>query len=321
MSLTHNLIGEYVSPDKVPGLYETRQMRGAMKDLPGFQSLLADLQTPVFGIAAPHLYNTGAGKLSTPYKQAVALDQGFGSTEAQTTGDCVSHATRNAATLDYSVDVLAGRTEYIGRLATENIYGARGHGGQGASCSTLARYVWANGKGGLLVRKKHGEGRNSVDLSVYNSRTGHNWGRSGTPSWLNKIAAEHPVETVSNVRSIEEARDALANGYGISVCSGYGFSSKRDSNGVSQKKGGWGHAMAWIACDDTDWAHKNYGGMLFLIQNSWGRWNGGPKRHDQPDGSFWITEKVARAMLRNGGAWVVSGVEGFRRRHLSNMLI
>ena len=73
--------------------------------------------------------------------------------------------------------------------------------------------------------------------------------------------------------------------------------------------------MAWIACDDTKKVHRE---TLFLVQNSWGRWNSGPKTHEQPDGSFWIRESDARAMLASRGSWVFSDVDGFPARQLPN---
>lgn len=73
--------------------------------------------------------------------------------------------------------------------------------------------------------------------------------------------------------------------------------------------------MSWIACDDTRERHKE---TLFLIQNSWGKWNSGPKIHGQPDGSFWVREKDARGMLAQKGAWVFSDVDGFPARELPN---
>ena len=45
-----------------------------------------------------------------------------------------------------------------------------------------------------------------------------------------------------------------------------------------------------------------------------GVWNGGPKRLDQPDGSFWIRERDAAGMLSQNGAWVLSDVDGFPPR-------
>ena len=69
--------------------------------------------------------------------------------------------------------------------------------------------------------------------------------------------------------------------------------------------------MSWISMDDS---HEIYNETLFLIQNSWGVFNGGPKRFDQPEGSFWIREKDAAGMLRQNGAWVFSDVNGFPPR-------
>ena len=71
--------------------------------------------------------------------------------------------------------------------------------------------------------------------------------------------------------------------------------------------------MAWIACDDT---HERFKETLFLIQNSWGKWNNGPKVHGQPEGSFWVREKDARGMLSSGGGWVFSDVDGFPARKI-----
>jgi hypothetical protein len=69
--------------------------------------------------------------------------------------------------------------------------------------------------------------------------------------------------------------------------------------------------MAWVAMDDS---HEIYKETLFLIQNSWGAFNSGPKRFDQPDGSFWIRERDAAGMLNQNGAWAFSDVDGFPPR-------
>jgi hypothetical protein len=270
--------------------------------------------------ANPRLAELGAGKLSLSFLAILKLDSGFGSTEAQTTGDCVAHATRNAGSIDYALDVLFGETEFEGRFASENIYGARGHSGQGANCSTLAKYVSPQGPGGFLTRKKYKSGSNSIDLSVYKSSIGHNWGRTGTPDWLNRIADDNKAMSIYRATNLDMARDTIAAGYGLSCCSGYGFSNQRNGDGVANRQGSWSHAMAWIACDDTEWAHDNYGGPLFLVQNSWGRWNSGGKRHNQPDGSFWIKSKDADLIIRSGASYAVCAIEGIDRIHPVNEL-
>lgn len=283
---------------------------GAICDPEATEKLLSELPMPLFGDASTPLFGSGDGKLSTPFKAILKFVPNFGSTERQTVGDCVSHATRNAVDITRAVEILVNKEkeDFVARGATEAIYGSRGHSGEGMTCSGAARFV--NKNGGILLRQKY----DKYDLSVYNGRLGASWGSSGTPRELVEIGKKNQVQTVSVVRSIQEAKDALANGYALSVCSNYGFSSKRDENGIARRQGSWGHAMAWIACDDTK---TRLNETLFLIQNSWGVWNAGPKVNDQPDGSFWIREEDAAGMLAQEGAWVFSNVQGFPPRKLT----
>ena len=275
-------------------------------DMADVDKLLGELKHPVFGAAAYDLYGSGEGKLALLYKAIQKHDPSFGYDERQTTGDCVSHSTRNAVDVTRCHEILNGESEaWVARGAVEAIYGSRGHGGQGMSCSVAARFVHKNG--GILLRKDYG----FVDLSKYDSKIGTRWGRTGVPSEVKNEGKKHQVTTISNIRTVEEARDAIANGYAISVCSGYGFSSRRNKDGIASRSGSWSHAMSWVAMDDTREIHNE---TLFLVQNSWGVWNGGGKRYDQPDGSFWIREKDARGMLSGGGAWVFSDVDGFPAR-------
>jgi C1A family cysteine protease len=295
----------FKSPRSILNFYK-QGFIGAVCDELDVKKLLGELPMPVFGAAAYDLWGSGEGKLSLPFKCLLEFDPGFGPAERQTTGDCVSHSTRNAIDITRAVEIKNGENEeWVARGATEAIYQSRGHKQQGMTCSGATRYVYENG--GILVRKNYGD----VDLSVYNSGLGAN---HRIPNSIYKTEAQkHQVKTVSNVRTVEEARDALANGYSLSVCSGYGFSSRRDANGIAKRGSGWSHAMAWIACDDT---RERLNETLFLVQNSWGMWNAGPKAHGQPDGSFWIREQDARGMLAGGGAWVYSDVDGFPPRDI-----
>lgn len=296
---------EFNSPKEILKAYR-KGFIGSICDPEDTDKLLGELPHPVFGAAANKLSGSGEGKLALLYKSVQKYDPTFGYHEAQTVGDCVSHSTRNAVDVTRCHEIIGGeREEFIARGATEAIYGSRDHSGEGMTCSGAARFVHQTG--GILIRKNYG----FVDLSKYNGKLGSGWGGRGVPDDIVKEANKHKVKTISNIRTVEEARDAIANGYAISVCSGYGFSSKRDSNGIATRSKGWSHAMAWVAVDDTREIHNE---TLFLIQNSWGVWNTGGKRHDQPDGSFWIREKDARGMLSEGGAWVFSDVDGFPAR-------
>jgi hypothetical protein len=268
-----------------------------------FDELLESSKYAYFSDGSKRIKNSGKGKLSAPYKSVLKFDKNPYN-ERQTTGDCVSHATRNALDVSRAVeiDVHRDKEAWIARGATEAIYGARGHGGQGMSCSRAATFV--SQSGGVLVRKNY---KGVADFTKYNGNLGAGWGARGLPDQVIDLANDHQIKTVSLVRTVEEARDALANGYGLSVCSSYGFSNKRDSKGFARTSGSWAHAMAWIACDDTG------SEPAFLVQNSWGKWNDGghPDWGKIPDGSFLIHADVAAGMLSQNGSYAFSNFDGF----------
>lgn len=268
-----------------------------------FEYMMTSLKHPLFGDASKKIKNSGKGKLCVPYRSVLKFDKNPYN-ERQTTGDCVSHGTRNACDVSRAVeiDVHGERESWIARGATEGIYGYRGHGGQGMSCSRAAEFV--SRAGGVLVRKSY---KGVIDLTKYNSSIGTNWGVRGVPDNVLDLANDHQIKTVSLVKTIEEARDALANGYGIAVCSGHGFSATRDKKGFAKKSGGWAHCMAWIACDDTG------SEPAFLVQNSWGKWNDGghPDWGPIPDGSFLIRAQDAADMLAQNGSYAFSQFDGF----------
>jgi hypothetical protein len=268
-----------------------------------FEHLMEISKYAYFSDGNRRIVGSGKGKLSTPYKSVYKFDKNPYN-ERQTTGDCVSHATRNAidVTRAVEIDVHNDRESWIARGATEAIYGARGHAGEGMSCARAAEFVSKHG--GVLVRKEY---KGVVDLTKYNGSLGAGWGGRGLPDKVIDLSNDHQIKTVSLVRTIEEARDALANGYGISVCSMYGFSSTRDKRGFAKPQGQWAHAMAWIACDDTNKEPS------FLVQNSWGKWNSGghPEWGPIPDGSFLITADVAAGMLNGNAAYAFSNFDGF----------
>jgi hypothetical protein len=157
---------------------------------------------------------------------------------------------------------------------------------------------------GTLARGKYGK----YDLTTYSGKTAKAWGmpRAGVPDELEPTLREHSVQTVSLVSTYEEARDAIANGYPVPVCSNQGFAQTRDEKGFAAPKGQWAHCMCFIAVDDAD------GRPGLCCMNSWGSsWITGPKRHDQPDGSFWVDAATAGKMLRGQDSFALSGYMGF----------
>ena len=117
------------------------------------------------------------------------------------------------------------------------------------------------------------------------------------------------------VKTTDEAKKALGQGYALFICSDVGFGSRgpytRDSDGFLRASGQWMHCMAVIGYRADK---KGY-----LILNSWGdRWVGGPagKYSDIPNGSFWCDEPTMARILSQGDSYAVSGVKGFPRRKI-----
>ncbi len=298
------------TPEEMVRLYDVGFV-GSICDPADTERLLATLPRPLFGNM---LAETGAGKLSLPFKAVVAFEQAVGRKpydEAQTTGDCVAHAVRNGIDIARANDPDINTTEdWVDRTATEPLYGARGHSGQGAVCSEIVR--WAHQSGGCMLRRDYPE--LALDLSKYNATIGIRWGGAGVPDRVRSAAAKHRVGTISLIKTWEQARDAIANGYGVVCCSSVGFRHYRNDDGMSQPQGTWHHAMCWTGADDT---HST--GCRFLLQNSWGyTWISGPRVHGQPEGSFWVSQAAAQKMIDHGGTWAVSNVDGFPRRRITN---
>jgi len=294
-------------PAEVKKAYD-EGLKGATFDPIDMMRLLEELPNPFFSGAGNELFGTGKGVLSLPYKAVQHFFPLFGEDENQKQGDCVAKGTRNAIDVTRAYEILyKGEKElFLARGACEGIYGSRGHGSEGMHCSQAARFVSV--AGGVLVRRKYPEA--GVDLSTYDPKLSGGWGRSGVPKSVIDTAQKNRI-SASSVGSIEQARDLLANGYGLSVCSNYGFNSIRDKYGIAEPKGSWAHCMCVCGVDDT---HERLPETLFLVVNSWGRWNSGPKVHDQPEGSFWVRQKVAEGMIGYGATFAFSDFQGFRRR-------
>ena len=92
---------------------------GSICDPEETAKLLGELSMPIFGAAAYDLYGDGEGKISLPFKSLLKFDPAFGPYERQTTGDCVSHSTRNAVDITRAVeiDIKGDNEEFVARGA------------------------------------------------------------------------------------------------------------------------------------------------------------------------------------------------------------
>lgn len=291
-----------------------RYPTGWVDDHKAVDQVMGALPHPIFGVTARPIQDTGKGKVVLHY-QAVRQVVGKDICHAQTIGDCVSQG--YGLLVDYlkCIQITQGqRAEFKGETSTEVIYaGSRWEIGQGrigrADGSIGAWAAKFITDFGTLARGKYG----NIDLSVYDGNRARSWGAPGrgVPDELEPTLLEHTVKTVSMVTSYEEARDSIANGYPVAVCSNRGFTQSRDRDGFARPAGSWGHCMLFIAVDDA------FGRPGLLCMNSWGPdWIDGPKRHDQPDGSFWVDADVVNGMLRQQDSFAASGFNGYPKQDL-----
>ena len=164
-------------------------------------------------------------------------------------------------------------------------------------------------KYGFLKRGVYG----SHDLTKYDTTRCRAWGRKGVPDELEPEAKKNLVGGAALVKTADEAKKALLQGYPIAVCSDVGFAgqSQRDANGFLKARGSWGHCMCLIGLNGKD--------DSFYCMNSWGEdWVGGPLgAGDPPPGGFWISKTTVDRMMGQGDSYAISDVKGFPRRKLN----
>ena len=227
-------------------------------------------------------------------------------------GSCCSFGTAHALLLTAAAEVVAGDPEGIFVPVMEGIYGVsrvqigkgafgRGDGSTGGYCAKAVRDY------GVLAQGHYG----SYDLAKYDQTRCRAWGRSGMPKDLEGEAAKHKVAEITQINDFDEGCKALAQGYGILIASGVGFSSRRDSEGYAKRSGRWAHCMSVLA-----YRKGKRPGMF--IQNSWGDsfFTGSMPDLDAPRGGFWADADVMNRIFGEDDSWALSGLAGFPMRPL-----
>jgi hypothetical protein len=226
-------------------------------------------------------------------------------------GCCVAFGTASAIEHLLCVQIASGAAQEYHDLAQEVIYGGsrveigggkiRGDGSVGAWAAKFVQQY------GVVPRGVDG----SFDLTRYDEQRCREFGASGVPAELEALARKYPVKTITNVRSWDECKAAIRNGYPVAVCSDQGFTMQRDADGFCQPRGVWQHCMAIVGVRGG----ARPGGFVL---NSWG-----PNAHTGPLGvgnpspaGFWADANVLDRMLGEGDSWAFSGFAGFPARKL-----
>lgn len=256
---------------------------------------------------------SGEGKKALWYRMFEKVTGGRLVPHRQGIGDCVGHGF--ALGVDFltchQIEILKKREKWVAKASSEWIYGVSRCevGGQFGRWSDGSTGVWAAeavSEYGIILRQPYPGG---YDFTTYDPDVAKELGAKGGPDVLEPLAKEHPVQTVALVNSWEECRDAIYNGHMVAMCSNLGFGdgqATRDSEGFLRKRGIWYHCMFLGAVDDE---YKRPGALAI---NSWGPdWVTGPKRHDQPEGSFWIDAEHIDNAMKQGDSIAMSTYKGY----------
>lgn len=276
---------------------------------------LSRMPVPLFGPASDQIKGSGKGQIALLYK-AIEKVVGHFNVKVQESSDCTSFAEAYQIDTLRAINIINGSSEeWVAECCTEANYAlsrvevgqralGQGGGSIGAWCAEAVV------KFGTLVRIKY---LDKYDLTQYSRARADSWGWTGLPDDLEPIARQYPVKLASLVLTYEESRDAIFNLCPVNVCSQTSFTSYRDKDGFALKTGyNWPHSMAVLAVDDS---FRRPG---VLLCNSWPKnWITGPKRHEQPDGSFWVDADVFNEMLRQRDSFAYSGLKGFAPRKLN----
>jgi hypothetical protein len=153
----------------------------------------------------------------------------------------------------------------------------------------------------------------------YSGRVAKTWGRRGPPEEFIEHAKQFCVKTVAPVRSAAEVRDAVCNGYPVTIASNWGGRMQPrvvDGRLVNERSGTWNHQMCIIGYDGETGSEPYY-----YVLNSWGAAAHGTPPDDAPPGGFWIRTKDVEYIVKQGDSFAFSDFDGFPAQELDFRII
>ena len=279
----------------------------------------AEVQTArVFALDDPTFSSEGAQVELWDYAQQINGGEHF-PTFRQETGDCVSMGAANAVNYLQAVQIgLHGAPFELRSVYQPWIYGVS-RTAKDLGAGRLGRSAGSVGSWAAKAVQQYGVlAADESDVPNYSKRIAEEWGFRGPPQKYFDSAKDFCVRTVALVDDYEDARDALSNGYPVTVASNQGFRMEgRAFSGklFGQPQGHWAHQMCFIGVDDEAKCPNGSQGALYCL-NSWGTAAHGEPVDDAPPGGFWVDRRTAERMLKQGDSWAFSSFDGFPLRDL-----
>lgn len=145
-------------------------------------------------------------------------------------------------------------------------------------------------------------------LEPYSESVIRRWAvRMPEKRWID-VGKMHLVRTAAMVTTAEEVRDAVCNGYPVTIASNWGGLMRppvKNGKLVNRRSGTWAHQMCIIAYDGTG------DEPLWYVLNSWGPHAHGDPPDDSPPGGFWIAKHDVDYIVRQEDTFALSAMEGF----------
>lgn len=227
---------------------------------------------------------------------------------AQETGDCVSWGMAHALNYLQCVQIATGAPYEFKPTFPPYIYGvSRVFVGKAqipcrsaGSLGSWAALGVQDDKWGVLFA-------DAPNCPPYSGSLADKWGcKPGPPKQFIDVAKKFTVQSAANVTTWQEVREALVNGYPVTIASNVGFQMSgtvKSGKLWLRQSGSWAHQMCVIGYDvDPE--------PCFFILNSWGP-NAHGRQPDGPSGGFWVPASVIQKIVGQGDSFAISTFEGF----------
>lgn len=228
----------------------------------------------------------------------------------QQIGDCVSWGAANAVNYLQAVQIIRGPPAEFHPAYPPWIYGAsrvwvgKSHGSNFRGDGSVGAYAVEALQTYGCLRADHDQ------CPPYNGTVARQWGSNGPPEWAKAVAKANLVQTIAQVKSAAEARDAIAGAHcPVTIASGsWGTTDIPvvDGRRVARWNARWAHQQCLIAYDGS-----GSGEPKFYCLNSWG-----PNAHPapmqgEPPGGYWIRYSDVDQICKEGDSWSISAFDGF----------
>lgn len=245
----------------------------------------------------------------------------------QMTGSCVGNGAENAGLYVQCVEIAKGDRERFEMLFLPYHYGrgrlragirGRGEGSTGSGQAEAVRldgYLSQEDPENADLPKPSG-GPNAL---TWGGNVENEWsdGARINSKWIEK-GRRHLIRSTAPVTTYEATRDAICNGYPVTVASMQGFQMRPVVDGGKawgKPSGQWAHQMCFVGCDDDTRRPGCY------CLNSWGADAHGQPAGDEPPGGFWVDAEIVSKMVRQNDSFAYSQFDGFPEQKLDFLLV